>query len=91
MHLAQSTPFTPTSFQKAQQAIQDVKNSRKLKHIDVSKAEIIKDGESNYIIHFGQTDEKDLIQITTLLGASGHYADPIRTCIVLNIGQFHKK
>lgn len=91
MNLAPLNPPNATSLEKAQQAIQAVKNCKKLNHIDVSKAEIVKDGEFSHIIHFGDTSEKDLLAITTLLGASGYYADPAKKCIVLNIGQYHKK
>lgn len=91
MYLPPTDVPKPTSYQLAQQAIQSVKNSQQLKHIDTSKAKILKDGEFSHIIHFGDTSENDLIKITTLLGASGYYAEPMKTCIVLNIGQFHSK
>lgn len=91
MRLAPLNAPPPTSFEKAQQAIQAVKNCKKLSHIDVSKAEIIKDGKVNHILHFGGTVERDLLAITTLLGASGYYADPAEKCIVLHVGHYHKK
>ena len=79
-----------TSLEKAQQALQSVKNCKKLSHIDVSKAEIVKNGEVDHVIHFGGTSEKDLLTITTLLGASGFYSEPKKTCVVLNIGHYQK-
>ncbi len=87
-----STQLQPyaTSLEKAQQAIQAIKACKKLSHIDVSKAEIIKDGEANHVIHFGDTTEKDLLAITTILGASGFYSEPKKTCVVLNIGHYQK-
>lgn len=87
-----STQLQPsaTSLEKAQQAIQTIKACKKLSHIDASKAQIIKDGEVDHVIHFGGTSEKDLLIITTLLGASGFYCEPKKTCIVLNIGHYPK-